>query len=129
MDGRGRIPHPPDLGTARALAAQAIALGKLAGALGLAEAHAPAFLAAFEAALALLPRPVGAEGRLLLPERLTPRECEVLGLLIGGLTDREIAVCLRISPHTATTHVKRVRGKLGGGNRAATIARALGTSF
>ena len=35
------------------------------------------------------------------------------GLLVKGMTDREIAAALFISPGTAMTHVKRIRGKLG----------------
>jgi DNA-binding CsgD family transcriptional regulator len=59
---------------------------------------------------------------------LTPREQEVFALLAGRLTDPEIAEALFISPQTASTHVKRVLGKLGVTNRreaAAIAAREL----
>jgi DNA-binding CsgD family transcriptional regulator len=62
------------------------------------------------------------------PYGLTPRELEVLALLAGRLTDPEIAEALSISPQTASTHVKRVLGKLGVSSRrdaAAIAARAL----
>jgi non-specific serine/threonine protein kinase len=62
------------------------------------------------------------------PYGLTPREQEVLALLAGRLTDPEIAEALYISPQTASTHVKRVLGKLGVSNRreaAALAAREL----
>jgi hypothetical protein len=48
-----------------------------------------------------------------------------LELLVEGLSDREIAVRLCISPHTAATHVKRVREKFGVGSRSAVVARAI----
>ena len=44
--------------------------------------------------------------------RLTEREAEVLRLLREGRTNREIALALHISVHTARTHVSRVLGKL-----------------
>ena len=56
---------------------------------------------------------------------LTPREHEVLQLLMHGLKDREIAARLSITEHTASTHVKRVRQKLGGGPRAEIVSRVL----
>jgi DNA-binding CsgD family transcriptional regulator len=55
---------------------------------------------------------------------LTPRESEVLALLVRRYTDPEIAEALFISPHTASTHVKRVLGKLGAANRRAAAAIA-----
>ncbi|MCW2501144.1 MAG: transcriptional regulator [Frankiales bacterium] len=44
--------------------------------------------------------------------RLTPREQEVLRLLGEGLTRTEIARRLRVSPHTARTHLQRLLVKL-----------------
>ncbi|MBS1878295.1 MAG: helix-turn-helix transcriptional regulator [Actinobacteria bacterium] len=43
---------------------------------------------------------------------LSPRECEVAELVAVGLTDREIAERLILSPHTVRHHVKRVYQKL-----------------
>jgi DNA-binding CsgD family transcriptional regulator/tetratricopeptide (TPR) repeat protein len=59
---------------------------------------------------------------------LTSREREVLKLLAGGATDRQIAATLFITEKTANTHVANIRGKLGAANRveAATIAHRLG---
>jgi DNA-binding NarL/FixJ family response regulator len=44
--------------------------------------------------------------------RLTPREQEVLRLLGEGLTRTDIARRLRVSPHTARTHLQRLLVKL-----------------
>jgi predicted ATPase/DNA-binding CsgD family transcriptional regulator len=55
---------------------------------------------------------------------LSRRELEVLRLLAAGMSDREIAAALFISAETATTHVKRIRGKLGVRSRPAAAAFA-----
>jgi len=44
---------------------------------------------------------------------LSQREREVLTLLAGGLSSREIAAALRVSPRTVDTHRVRVMKKLG----------------
>ncbi|MEX0630483.1 MAG: response regulator transcription factor [Chloroflexota bacterium] len=63
--------------------------------------------------------PVGDE---LLPG-LSDREAEVLGHLAEGLTDREIAERLGISPRTVETHVGSILHKLGVRNRAQAATR------
>jgi DNA-binding CsgD family transcriptional regulator len=50
-------------------------------------------------------------------ERLTPREREILLLLVERRTDLEIAEALCISPRTVHHHVASIRGKLGARNR------------
>jgi DNA-binding NarL/FixJ family response regulator len=57
---------------------------------------------------------------------LSAREAEVLGLLAEGLTDREIAASLQISPRTVETHVSKVLHKLGVRNRAEAARRFSG---
>lgn len=59
---------------------------------------------------------------------LTPRETEVLGLLAGGLTNKQIAATLYISDKTAEHHVSRILGKLGVSTRTAagSLAHQLG---
>jgi DNA-binding CsgD family transcriptional regulator len=61
---------------------------------------------------------------------LTTREQEVLALVATGLTNRQIAETLFISPKTATLHVSNILSKLGVTNRvaAATIAHRLGVA-
>jgi DNA-binding NarL/FixJ family response regulator len=54
---------------------------------------------------------------------LSSREEEVLHLLADGLTDREIAENLQISPRTVETHVSNVLHKLGVRNRAEAARR------
>ena len=54
---------------------------------------------------------------------LTTREEEVLRLLAEGLTDREIAESLTVSPRTVETHVSSVLHKLGARNRAEAARR------
>jgi NarL family two-component system response regulator LiaR len=54
---------------------------------------------------------------------LTDREADVLRLLARGLTDREIAEALVISPRTVGTHVSSILHKLGARNRAEAVAR------
>ena len=55
---------------------------------------------------------------------LTRREIDVLGLLAGGLTNREIGAELFISDKTASVHVSRILTKLSVPNRAAAAAAA-----
>jgi DNA-binding NarL/FixJ family response regulator len=59
-----------------------------------------------------------------LVEPLTPREAEVLALLVEGLSNRAIGVRLGISEHTAKFHVGAVLGKLGAESRAEAVALA-----
>ena len=53
------------------------------------------------------------------PGGLTRRQVEVLRLVAGGLTPREIADQLFISPKTADHHVQRIYTKIGVSNRPA----------
>ncbi|MEO6473040.1 MAG: AAA family ATPase, partial [Aeromicrobium sp.] len=61
-------------------------------------------------------------------DELTPREVEVLGQLIAGHTNGEIAKLLFISPKTVSVHVSNILAKLGASTRteAAAIARRQG---
>jgi RNA polymerase sigma factor (sigma-70 family) len=54
--------------------------------------------------------------------KLTPREREILALLVDGLTQGEIAERLVISPKTVATHIQRTLEKLGVHSRAQAVA-------
>jgi DNA-binding NarL/FixJ family response regulator len=57
--------------------------------------------------------------------RLSEREDQVLDQIAHGLTHGQIATRLGISPHTVDTYVKRIRAKLGVGNKAELTRAAL----
>jgi LuxR family maltose regulon positive regulatory protein len=76
-------------------------------------------LAAFVGDLSIINPPAQA-----LPERLTPREQDVLEQLAAGLTNREIAAQLVISVETVKKQVGNLRAKLGVSNRTEAAARA-----
>jgi ATP/maltotriose-dependent transcriptional regulator MalT len=59
-----------------------------------------------------------------LTEPLTEREREVLGLLLEGASNREIARRLVLSVNTVKRHVYNLCGKLGVQSRAQAIVRA-----
>ncbi|OBF09928.1 HD domain-containing phosphohydrolase [Mycobacterium sp. ACS4331] len=64
-------------------------------------------------------RPTGGSGRL------TPREVEVLRLVAGGASNKQIAAHLVISEKTARNHVERIYAKLGVSNRIGASMYAL----
>jgi two-component system response regulator DesR len=55
---------------------------------------------------------------------LTDREGEILALIAGGATNREIAAALFLSPHTVKEHTSTLYRKLGARNRAEAVQRA-----
>jgi ATP/maltotriose-dependent transcriptional regulator MalT len=77
-------------------------------------------------AAAALMRSLGAKSRAgpRASELLTRREKEVLRLLADGLSNRELAERLFISPKTAEHHVSRIYSKLGVSTRAEAAAYA-----
>jgi DNA-binding NarL/FixJ family response regulator len=59
---------------------------------------------------------------------LSAREHQVLRHIAGGLTHRQVARTLGISQHTVDTYVKRIRVKLGVGNKAELTRAAMSGS-
>lgn len=56
---------------------------------------------------------------------LTDREREILGLLVEGKTNVEIAEELTLSPGTVRFHVSNILSKLGASNRTEAVSKAL----
>ena len=59
------------------------------------------------------------------PIALSPRELEMLSLIVDGLTAKEMADQLGVSIHTIDTHTRHLFKKLDVRSRAAAVARAL----
>jgi DNA-binding CsgD family transcriptional regulator len=66
-----------------------------------------------------------APGAAEVPADLSPREQEVLRLLVVGCSDREIAERLFISSRTASKHVGNILAKLEVGSRGEAAVRAV----
>jgi ATP/maltotriose-dependent transcriptional regulator MalT len=123
------LPPPEQARCARAAAAVRATLGE----------HE--FAAAWTAGRALAPEQAAIEaaaqlGDLTVPAApaisqdagagtgLTPRELEVLRLLVAGRSNPEIAAALFVSRRTVTTHLTSVYAKLGVATRAEAVAHA-----
>ena len=76
----------------------------------------------------LVRRALAAPSPAASPElhRLTARERQVLALLARGMTNKDIAQRLVITPNTVKRHLKAVFEKLGVHTRAAAAAKAVG---
>src|SRR5205807_10534353 len=55
---------------------------------------------------------------------LTPRELEVLGLMVAGSSNAEIARALVVTQRTVAAHVEHVLAKLGAASRTLAAVRA-----
>ena len=64
-------------------------------------------------------------GELSSHAGMTPRQREVLGLIVAGNTDRDIAAALFISERTASKHVSTILQKLNAVSRADAAVRAV----
>lgn len=69
--------------------------------------------------------PSYAAGQLMAPERLTGREEEILRLMAGGFSNREIADALFLSTGTVKNHVSSILTKLGVRDRTRAVLRGL----
>ncbi len=61
--------------------------------------------------------------------KLTPRESEVVQLLLEGKTNKEVAVCIEIGEYTVKDHIKRIMKKLEVTTRAGIVAKVLQSHF
>jgi DNA-binding NarL/FixJ family response regulator len=96
------------------------ALRAAAGGLAVFDAQVHATLLA----AATAPAPPAPMASAPLPDGLTQREVEILGLIARGLTNPEIAAQLFLSNHTVKTHISRIFAKTGSRDRAAAIGYA-----
>jgi predicted ATPase/DNA-binding CsgD family transcriptional regulator len=76
-----------------------------------------------------VPAPVRRPEPLSPTQGLTPRELDVLRLLVAGQPDREIAAALRVSPRTVQTHVASLFAKFGVDSRVEVTAIAVRRGF
>ena len=58
-------------------------------------------------------------------EELTPRETEILRLMTGGYSNREIASALALSEGTVKNYVSNILGKLGVRDRTRAVLKAI----
>lgn len=56
---------------------------------------------------------------------LSPRMRQILKGIADGLSDKEIAERIHVSPHTVTKYVSSLKNRLGARNRAALLTHAL----
>jgi two-component system NarL family response regulator len=56
---------------------------------------------------------------------LTPRELDVLQLIVAGMSNKEIGASLRIAEGTVKIHVNSLLGKLGVSDRTQAVTEAL----
>ena len=64
-----------------------------------------------------------------MPERLTEREIEVVRLMSGGYSNREIAGALGTAEGTVKNHVSSILAKLGARDRTRAVLKALETGL
>lgn len=60
-----------------------------------------------------------------MPDRLTPREADVLRLIAGGYSNREIAEALTMSEGSVKNHTSSILSKLGARDRTRAVLRGI----
>lgn len=84
----------------------------------------PAYLSSVANAKPMLVGDLMSPGTTVENDTLTKRENEVLVLLADGLSNKEIAVRLSISEHTAKFHVNSILQKMNAQKRVEAVVRA-----
>ena len=73
-----------------------------------------------------LPEPVAAKlAERMSLETLTPRELDILRLIVAGRSNKEIGAALTIAEGTVKIHVSNLLGKLGVADRTQAVTEAL----
>jgi DNA-binding NarL/FixJ family response regulator len=67
----------------------------------------------------------GILGEHLGQEELTATEVKVLGMIVGGMSNKEIAFALDVSENTIKTHVQNIFGKIGVKDRTSAATTAI----
>ena len=60
--------------------------------------------------------------------KLTPREQDVVRLLVDGKTNKDVGLAMNVGEHTVKAHIKGIMAKLKVGTRAAIVSKALQSS-
>jgi DNA-binding NarL/FixJ family response regulator len=58
-------------------------------------------------------------------EELTPAEANVLRMIVGGMSNKEIAFALDVTENTVKTHVQNIFGKIGVSDRTSAATTAI----
>jgi two-component system NarL family response regulator len=58
-------------------------------------------------------------------EELTPAETNILRMIVGGMSNKEIAFALDISENTVKTHARNIFDKLGVSDRTSAATTAI----
>jgi DNA-binding CsgD family transcriptional regulator len=120
-------PHSPVLSVARSRMEEGLVFATFLWPLG--GAHAPDGHVRVTVLTCPDAAPAGVVGTVVLSppgdlRGLTPRELEVLGLLVDGCTNQEIARTLAVAPRTVAAHLEHVLIKLDAPTRTLAAARA-----
>ena len=59
-----------------------------------------------------------------ISELLSPRQCDIVKLIAGGRSNKQIALIIGVTPETVKSHVKNIFIKLSVENRAQAVSRA-----
>lgn len=58
-------------------------------------------------------------------EELTPAESNILRMIVGGMSNKEIAYALEISENTVKSHIQNIFGKIGVSDRTSAATTAI----